>query len=123
MEARPVVVLSDEDLDVLAQVPQIPIAVRIDLFPLQRFQETFTAGVVVRVCGPAHARDHLVVLKELHVLARGVLARRSVARTGLAQSLHLSKPFLLKFNYGQVYIPGIISDLVSLEVNQFLVSG
>lgn len=73
MEAHSVIVLLDEGLDVLAQVCEIPIPVRVDLLPLQRLQKTLAAGVVVRVRRPAHARNHVVLLKELHIRARGIL--------------------------------------------------
>src|SRR5438874_13701966 len=76
MESSPVIVLFDEALDVPAQMPEIPIPVRVDLLSLQRLQKALAAGVVIRVRWPAHARNHVVVLKELHIRARGILAAR-----------------------------------------------
>src|SRR5439155_26223260 len=73
MESSPVIVLFDEDLDVPAQMPEIPIPVRVDLLSLQRLQKTLATGVVVWVRRPAHARNHVVLLKELHIRARGIL--------------------------------------------------
>src|SRR5256885_1880273 len=60
-------------LHIHAQMLEIPIPVGVDLLPLQRFQEALTTSVVMRVCRPAHARDPLVLLKGLHILARGIL--------------------------------------------------
>src|SRR5262250_1704472 len=72
LESHPVIVLFDEDLDVPAQMPEISIPVRVDLFSLQRLQKTLAARVVVRVRRPTHARNHLVLVKELYILPRGV---------------------------------------------------
>src|SRR5205823_7548828 len=95
MESSPVIVLFDEDLDVPTQMPEIPIPVRVDLLSLQRLQKALAAGVVVWVRWPAHARNHVVVLKELHIRARGILdatigmmhqpRRRMPLRDGLLQ--------------------------------------
>jgi len=68
MEARSVVVLFDEDRDVATRMPQIPIAVRINLFPFECLHKALAAGVVVGIGWLAHVRDHVMVVKELHVL-------------------------------------------------------
>src|SRR5216684_4433008 len=45
----------------------------LEFFPLQRLHEAFAARVVIRICWPAHARYHAVVLKDFHVFFRSVL--------------------------------------------------
>src|SRR5215813_2893148 len=68
-----VVVLLDELLDVRTQVFQLPVLVGVDLFPFKRLEKAFATGVVVRIRWPTHARDHLVLLQDLHVFAGSVL--------------------------------------------------
>ena len=56
-----VIIPVDEGLDVGAQVIEVPIVVSVALLPLERLQKTLTAGVVIGVGQPTHARDHLVL--------------------------------------------------------------
>ena len=65
MESHPVIGLFNEDFDVAAQVPEIPIPVRVDLLSLQRLQNTLAAGAVVWIRRPVHARNHVGWLKNL----------------------------------------------------------
>ena len=56
-----IIVLVEEVLQVRAQVHEVTIGVSVDLLALERLQKTLTAGVVIGVRRPPHARDHLVL--------------------------------------------------------------
>lgn len=56
-----VIVLVEEVLQVRAQVHEVTIGVRVDLLALERLEKALTAGVVIGVRRPTHARDHLVL--------------------------------------------------------------
>ena len=73
MQPETIVVLLDERLDVGAQVIEIAILVGVDFFSLERFHEALTTGIVVRVRWPAHARNHLVLPQNRHVIPRRIL--------------------------------------------------
>jgi hypothetical protein len=64
MEARPVIVLLNEDLDVAAQMPEVPIVVRVDFLPLQGFHKTPAAGVigVGRMFGEDFAASRQIII-------------------------------------------------------------
>jgi len=73
MQLATIVVPFDKFLDIFSQVIQVAVLVGVNLFPLQRLDEAFATGVVVRVGRPAHAGDHLMVEQNPHVFARSVL--------------------------------------------------
>src|SRR5260370_38711232 len=73
VQAKAIIVLINELLDVSAQVIEILIVVGIDLFAFERLYKALTTGVVVRVRRPTHARNHLVLFQHLHVFIRRIL--------------------------------------------------
>src|SRR5215831_14272763 len=87
MESLPVIVLLNEDLDVAAQVPKIPILGGVDLLPFQCLQKTLAAGMVIGVGRPAHARDHLVLAEHrdvwFHAPRKNSINRTRFLWTGL----------------------------------------
>src|SRR5215469_3316940 len=73
VQSLPIVILLDEFFDVRTQMLYVVIRVRVDFFPLQSLDEAFATGVVIRVRGPAHARNHPMLLKDGDVFFAGVL--------------------------------------------------
>src|SRR5437868_292306 len=71
MEPDAVIVTVDECPAVFAQMIQIAILARINLLPLKSLHEALATGVVVRVRGPAHARNYGVFPQNIHVFATG----------------------------------------------------
>src|SRR5882672_5225043 len=52
---------------------QILVFVGVDFFPLQRLHEAFATGIVVGVCRPTHARNHVVLLEDGYIFRASVL--------------------------------------------------
>ena len=73
MQSLSMVVPLDKFLDVAAQVIKIAILVGVDFLPLQGFQEALTAGIVVRICRTAHARNHPLSFKHGDIVFAGIL--------------------------------------------------
>ena len=73
VQLLPVAILLDELCDVRAQVFRVSVLVGINFFPLQHLEEALADSLVVRVCGPAHARSHIVLSDEGDIFGAGVL--------------------------------------------------
>src|ERR1700692_4025644 len=52
---------------------KIVVFVGVDFFPLQRLHEAFATGIVVGVCRPTHARNHVVLLEDGYIFRASVL--------------------------------------------------
>src|SRR6266850_7500808 len=52
---------------------QVLVLVGVDFFPLQRLHEAFATGIVVGICRPTHARNHVVLLEDGYISRASVL--------------------------------------------------
>src|SRR3954453_20192851 len=96
MQPLPVVVLVDEWAAVAPQIIKIPILTTVDFFLLQRFQEAFASGVVIRVSGSAHAAGRTVLPQQLGVIMRRILGGFNRS----SQRLHLEE---LQYGYTKTW--------------------
>ena len=68
MQPIAIVLALDAGLKVRAEVIEVPIGVGVDLLALERLHEALTAGMVIGIGRPAHARDHVVRAQHRPVL-------------------------------------------------------
>lgn len=73
MQPLRVVIALDELRDVIAQIIQIDVLGSVNLLPLQRLEKALAAGVVLRVCRPAHTWHDAIPVQDRDVLGRRVL--------------------------------------------------
>jgi hypothetical protein len=67
------VLVSDELFYVRSQMIQIIGLVGVDFLSLQCLHEALAARAVIRICWPAHARNHAVLIQDRHVFRAGIL--------------------------------------------------
>jgi len=73
MESLLVVITVDERCDVEAKVFQVSILFRVNLFPFQGSEESFTVGIVARAARPTDAWDYVVLAQRPQVFGVCVL--------------------------------------------------
>src|ERR1700687_1547520 len=73
VQPLPVIVLSDEDLQVRPQIPHVLVVARVNLFAFQGLDETLAERIVVGISRAAHTGKHLMPFQQADVVGTGVL--------------------------------------------------
>jgi len=68
-----VVITLDELFQMIAQIIQIRVLIRVNLFAFQRLDEALATRIVVRVSRPTHARLNRVLFQDRNVFSRSIL--------------------------------------------------